>query len=84
MKYFQDKESNPLLPAVLVTASDSRTPVNYVYLSIDPPAFPALPQTVWLEALRHILSEATGVETGWKISNRPDRARWMYFLSSNG
>ena len=36
LKNYQEKESNPPLPPILITASDSRTPVDYVYLSIDP------------------------------------------------
>ena len=58
-KDYQDKELNPPLPAVLVTASDSRTPVDYVYLSIDPAAS-ALHRPDWLEDLRRILCEAQG------------------------
>lgn len=58
-KDYQDKELNPPLPAVLVTASDSRTPVDYVYLFIDPAAS-ALHRPDWLEDLRRILCEAQG------------------------
>ena len=37
LRNYQEKESNPPLPPILVT-SDSRTPVDYVYISIDPSA----------------------------------------------
>jgi len=75
---YREKRSNPSLPAILITPSDSRTPVDYVYLSIDPAAS-AVPRPDWLEDIRGILSEVPGLRAMWKISNGPDRARRVYF-----
>ena len=67
---------------MLVTAPDSRTPVDYVYLSIDPAAS-ALPRPDWLEDLCRILCEVPGVRARWKISNGPDRARRVFFQADS-
>ena len=71
LRDYRDKESNPPLPPILVTASDSRTPVDYVYLTIDPSAS-ALPRPDWLEDLRRVLCEVPGIRARWKMSNGPD------------
>ena len=82
LKNYQEKESNPPLPPILVAASDSRTPVDYVYLSIDP-SVSAPPRPDWLEDLRRILCEVPGVRARWKISNGPDQARQVYFQADS-
>lgn len=66
------------LPPLSVTPLDSRSPVDYVFLSI-PPHASNQPRPDWLENIRNILCGIEGIHADWKVNNGPDRTRRIYF-----